>query len=94
MRECRRAIDSREYALWRAYDRMSPIGAERGDIHAATVAAAVFNARRRKSSDRWIQPAALMPKFYQPRRRQTPAQMFETVKALNAAWGGTFVGKA
>jgi len=94
VRDCQRSISSAEFARWRAYDRISPIGPERGDLHAAIVAAAVFNARRRKSSDRYADPKDFMPKFVTPRRQLTPSQMFDAVRVMNEALGGSFVGNA
>lgn len=93
MRACQRAVTSAEYARWRAYDRISPIGPERGDLQAAIVAAAVFNARRRKSSDRYVQPETFMPKFYRPVRRLPPRAMFDAIRQMNDMFGGDFVEK-
>lgn len=91
MRAAQRAIDSVEFTRWRAYDRISPIGPERGDLHAAIIAAAVFNSRRRKSSDRYVSPETFLPKFHRPARRLTPKAMFESVRQLNELFGGDFV---
>lgn len=36
--------------MWIAYDRLSPIGDWRGDVQAAQISAAVFNAQRGKAN--------------------------------------------
>ncbi|WP_431221725.1 phage tail assembly protein T [Serratia sp. L9] len=37
-----------ELRLWMAFDRVTPIGDERNDYHAAQISAATFNAQRTK----------------------------------------------
>lgn len=44
--EIKQSISMSELRLWAAYDRISPIGDVRGDIHAAQITAAVYNAQR------------------------------------------------
>lgn len=44
--ELKQSISMSELRLWAAYDRISPIGDERGDFRAAQVVAAVHNAQR------------------------------------------------
>lgn len=44
--ELKQSISMSELRLWAAYDRISPIGDMRGDVHAAQIAAAVYNAQR------------------------------------------------
>ncbi|HEJ7998251.1 TPA: DUF4035 domain-containing protein [Serratia liquefaciens] len=44
--ELKQSISMSELRLWAAYDRISPIGDVRGDIHAAQITAAVYNAQR------------------------------------------------
>lgn len=44
--ELKQSVSMSELRLWAAYDRISPIGDERGDFHAAQVVAAVHNAHR------------------------------------------------
>lgn len=44
--ELKESISMSELRMWAAYDQISPIGDERGDIHAAQVSAAVHNAQR------------------------------------------------
>ena len=44
--ELKQSISMSELRLWLAYDRISPIGDMRGDVHAAQLVAAVYNAQR------------------------------------------------
>lgn len=44
--ELKQSISMSELRLWAAYDRISPIGDERGDFLAAQVVAAFHNAQR------------------------------------------------
>jgi hypothetical protein len=44
--ELKQSISMSELRLWLAYDRISPIGDMRGDVHAAQISAAVYNAQR------------------------------------------------
>ncbi|QDL33976.1 phage tail assembly protein T [Serratia liquefaciens] len=44
--ELKQSISMSELRLWAAYDRISPIGDVRGDIHAAQITAAIYNAQR------------------------------------------------
>ncbi|MBB1583226.1 DUF4035 domain-containing protein [Serratia sp. OS31] len=44
--ELQQSISMSELRLWAAYDRISPIGDERGDFLAAQLVAAFHNARR------------------------------------------------
>ncbi|ERK09592.1 phage tail assembly protein T [Serratia fonticola] len=46
--ELRQSMSVSELRLWMAFDRLSPIGDERNDYHAAQVAAATLNAQREK----------------------------------------------
>lgn len=94
VRRARQEIDSREFADWRAYDRWEPIGPVRTDLNAATIAAAVMNARRTKRSDPLARPDEFMPKFYRPPVRRSARELFEIVKQMNAAFGGDFEAKA
>ncbi|MGL5384536.1 MAG: phage tail assembly protein T [Serratia sp. (in: enterobacteria)] len=46
--ELRQSIGISELRMWMAFDRISPIGDDRNDYHAAQIAAAVFNVQRTK----------------------------------------------
>ncbi len=46
--ELRLSMSISELRLWMAFDRISPIGDERNDYHAAQITAATFNAQRTK----------------------------------------------
>ena len=43
VRQAQREIDSREFAEWIAFDRIQPIGPDRQDVLAGTIAATVAN---------------------------------------------------
>ncbi|BBE80207.1 phage tail assembly protein T [Phytobacter sp. MRY16-398] len=45
LHELRSTLTASELKMWIAYDRVSPIGDWRGDVQAAQVSAAVFNAQ-------------------------------------------------
>lgn len=55
------AMPAEELFLWRAYDRISPIGDIRGDVQAAMTAAAVFQAAGAK-----VSAADLLPQWGKP----------------------------
>jgi hypothetical protein len=86
---------------WLAYSELDPIGNERQDLHAAMVVSAIANVNRDpKKQKRPYSPNDFMPNFGGPlptspatqgRGRQTPGQMLEIVKMLNAAFGGSEV---
>ncbi|MFI8417691.1 phage tail assembly protein T [Serratia sp. NPDC078593] len=44
--ELKQTISISELRLWAAYDRINPIGDVRGDVHAAQISAAIYNAQR------------------------------------------------
>lgn len=46
--ELRQTMSISELRLWIAFDRISPIGDERNDYHAAQISAATLNAQRTK----------------------------------------------
>jgi hypothetical protein len=87
---------------WLAYCEIDPFGNERQDIQAAMIVSAIANVNRDpKKQKRPYSPNDFMPKFdqnphpaspaAQGRGRQTPGQMLEIVKMLNAAFGGSEV---
>lgn len=43
-------LDSKEITEWQAYDAITPIGPERGDVQAALVATVLVNVNRAKDS--------------------------------------------
>lgn len=43
--ELRMSLTASELKMWIAYDRLSPIGDWRGDVHAAQVSTAILNAQ-------------------------------------------------
>jgi len=67
-------ISSREFAEWLAFDRIDPIGDERGDLQAATVAAAVTAPHMGRG--RRVTARDFMPDFEQEHKpKQTADQM-------------------
>ncbi len=50
MKDARRCIDAAEFAQWKAYDRLNPMGWERFDILAALIAMVTSNAWSKKPS--------------------------------------------
>lgn len=72
-----RAITSREFAEWRAYDRLSPIGAERMDWLIAMLASVVANTAGKKGKP--FEAKDFVPKWGPPERKSAAAlqQMFE-----------------
>ena len=50
LHELRNSITASELKMWIAYDRVSPIGDWRGDVQAAQISAAAFNAQGGKAN--------------------------------------------
>ena len=50
LHELRSILTASELKMWIAYDRMSPIGDWRGDVQAAQISAAAFNAQGGKAN--------------------------------------------
>jgi hypothetical protein len=79
-----------------AYEQIAgPLGPERGDYHAAQIAAAVLNAARGKRG-RVAQIKDLLIKWDPQARRsraQDPHEMLRAVKAINRAMGGAELTK-
>ncbi|MFJ9558047.1 hypothetical protein ACIRPH_29940 [Nocardiopsis sp. NPDC101807] len=79
-------ISSRELTEWAVYERRAgPLGARRGDIQSAIVAAAVYNVNRRKGA-KPIDPEKLLPTWDD---YQSEEQMWAAIREANAAMGGT-----
>jgi len=68
--EAQRWISSREFGEWLAYDRISPIGPERQDWHAALLASTFANAFRGKNRAPF-RIKDFMPQFDGGHRRRT-----------------------
>ena len=63
---------------------------ERLDYRAALICSVIANVNRdSKKKSKPFQPQDFMPKKQVVKKRQTPEDMLEVVKALNAAFGGT-----
>jgi len=50
LHELKNTLPASELKLWMEFDRISPIGDRRADLHAAQITAAVFNAQGGKVS--------------------------------------------
>ncbi|BAP44767.1 bacteriophage alternative C-terminus of gp69 [Pseudomonas sp. StFLB209] len=59
LHDLRERLSAEELFLWKAYDRESPISDRRGDVQAAIVAAAAFQAQGAK-----VVAADLMPEWH------------------------------
>lgn len=57
LRELRETMDAEELNVWLARNRESPIGMDRGDFHAAQIAAAVGGGKIGDHLPRWGEPA-------------------------------------
>jgi hypothetical protein len=44
-------MSGEEFALWRSYDWISPLGGERADRHAALISSLIFNANRAANTE-------------------------------------------
>jgi hypothetical protein len=85
-------LSSAELTEWMAFERMTgPLGRKRGDIQAATVAAAIANSSRGKGGKRFKVTDFLIP--YGMEERKTPQQMLEAIKGLNRSMGGEERGR-
>ena len=71
-------MSGRELQEWLAYDRLSPIGAERSDLHAGIVASVMANCHRSRGEP--FKPSDFMPFLEQP--KHTPGQALTQLRAL------------
>lgn len=83
---------SRELAEWQAFEQIEgPLGGLRGDVHAAMVCSAIYNANRGKNSHE-RKPAEFLPKWDKPaREQQSPEQMLAAVQSMQGRVGGDLV---
>lgn len=80
-------MSSAELTEWMAYEKITgPLGRKRGDIQAATVAAAVANANRGRG--RKAKVSDFLIPYEQRRQHQDAHELLRTVKAANRALGG------
>lgn len=75
-------IDSRELTEWLAYDRISPIGQERGDVQAASVALTVANFNRTRKEPYSL--SDFLPHYGEKPEPQTQEQISAALKQ----WAG------
>lgn len=83
---------SRELAEWQAFERIEgPLGGLRGDVHAAMVVSAIYNANRDKGH-RERKPSEFLPQWDKPaREQQSPEQMLAAARAMQGRVGGDLV---
>lgn len=85
-------LDSYELTEWMVFERMTgPLGRRRGDIQAATIAAAIANANRGKGGRKFKLSDFLIP--YGEAGRKTPEQMLAAVRDINRSLGGVEHGR-
>lgn len=90
MGELLRRISSRELSEWMAYEKIAgPLGGARDDVLAALVSATIANANRAKG------PTYQVKKFipvWEPPPAQSPMDLYEKARQINAALGGSKIG--
>ncbi|MFJ2002184.1 phage tail assembly protein T [Streptomyces chartreusis] len=92
MAELDSQLDSYELTEWMVIEKMTgPLGRRRGDIQAATIAAAIANANRGKGGRKFKVTDFLIP--YGEAARKTPEQMLAAVKDINRSLGGVEHGR-
>lgn len=79
-------MSSREFARWKAFDRLEPIGEQRADIRAALIAQTVANAlgagkKPFKLSDFLLQ-------FEADDEESRSARLLDKVRGINRIFGG------
>ncbi|EPC5509210.1 phage tail assembly protein T [Salmonella enterica] len=79
--ELQRSLSASEFQMWAEYDRFSPIGDIRGDLHAAQIVSAVYGSLGAKVSI----PDALLKYGEDPHANGDPFAALEA--ALTAAAG-------
>lgn len=89
MREIETTIDSRELSEWMAYDRIDPIGPDRFDALAATVAYAAAQPHSRQRLD----PRQFIPKW-EPPPPQSSSQIMSIFKQAKKAFDSAANRKA
>ena len=90
MAACQRAISSREFAEWIAYDRLSPIGPERIDIMLASFMALFANANKAKKHVRF-KINQFLPPWWKRHDDSEPLDwrdLKDKVMAMHKAFGG------
>lgn len=86
------SMPSRIFYEWQAYNRLSPIGAWRGDWQAAMIAAVIANSRRGKNGRRY-RVNDFMPKWAKPTTKtQTPQEFYQSLKRHLGFYGTTRPG--
>lgn len=87
-------LSSYELTEWQLYEKITgPLGRKRGDIQAATVAAAITNAMRAKGKHAQLSDFMIPYEKRSARTEQSPHEMIRTILSLNRKFGGTVVRK-
>lgn len=82
---------SSELSEWRAYEQLAgPLGGLRGDMNAATIAAAIVAVNRGKGQ-RPPKVADFIPQWDRTRVRKTPEELFKAAMVANSALQGRVV---
>lgn len=79
--ELRQSMSISELRLWMAFDRISPIGDERNDYHAAQIAAAAINSQRTKD------PLTISSQLLRWNKEDEPEEAEEDTSGLEAFLG-------
>jgi hypothetical protein len=85
VREAQERINSREYSEWLAFDRIDPIGMDRGDLMAATIAATVANAGGGKKGGGTFTASDFIPDYTGEKARQPRQSVEEMMARLHSA---------
>lgn len=82
-------VDSREFAMWRAYYEVEPWGEERADLRAGIIAHTTYTMRKGKGG-KTLSPADFMPQFgtraYDP--AEAASKLFAIAQAAHKAHTG------
>jgi hypothetical protein len=70
-----------------AYDRMSPIGPQRGDLRAALIATVLANVHRNPKKHQAFKLDDFLLRW-EEKPAQTPDEQLRIVELINAAFGG------
>lgn len=80
--EVLRITSAREFTEWMAYDRLDPIGDDRADWNAASIACAVTNPHRTKKEPYKVKD--FMPQYGTP-ERPSPEALHHKIKSVFGA---------
>lgn len=85
MRELMDRVDSHDFTLYQAYDRLDPFGNERFDLIGGIICDTLAKLKRVKNT----KPGDFMVDWgAEPKKRKTPKQMYNMFKMFCASTGG------